>query len=85
MALAEHCNFLTIFYTRLEKFPSSLRDMNEHCNHDWSSGHLWMVAYTINPDIENKSGIEQPKKIALDRCLKCQVLRVSQEGTPVKH
>jgi hypothetical protein len=43
-----------------------MRGMNENCLHDWLGGHLWMVAYTIDPNAENKSGTEQPKKIALD-------------------
>jgi hypothetical protein len=57
----------------------------ENCQHEWSSGHLWMVAHTVDPFSENKSGTEQPKPVSLDRYLRCGVLRLHQEGTPVKH
>jgi hypothetical protein len=56
----------------------------QNCEHDWSSG-LWAVAYTIDPNTENQSGTEQPKKVPLDRCLRCGLLRIFQDGTPVKH
>jgi hypothetical protein len=57
----------------------------ENCEHEWSSGHLWMVAHTVDPfKKREKPETDQPKPVTLDRCLKCGLLRLHQEGTQRK-